>query len=141
MRPKYMNSSRREVVYWAAAMKTFFEDQAQYYEGQSLGWLNSSILSLECFMKAELKGLDPKEVEVVTRAGANVKPQLVSTMNFKDDLTATVRTEDINDLAEQALDLCLSCDKNYSKCARRELFQRLGIPPYVEYGPCPYSRD
>ena len=137
----YVNANRREVIYWAAAMQTYFESKVTHYSKKSLTWLNSIIISLDNFLKEEMRGVEKEELRAILNLIKRVSPQL------KYDSLITDKTQSISvdrnvvfDFAEYALEYCVNCQENPLECNLRSLALRLGVPPYVEKGPCQYWR-
>jgi len=137
--PKYLNADKREGIYWACATKGFFMDKQQYYTGKPLTWLNSIMLSLDCFIVANLKNISPDEDRAIRNTIKRVTPSIVvSRVVTSDRKPVQVDAEIVDDLAEFSLENCKNCKENPNECKLRKTLLELGIPPYVEEGPCPY---
>lgn len=139
---KYLNADRREDVYWAGALQGYLEKKTKYYDGEALKWLKSTILSLECFLRAVLNGIEPKEKRAIENMIDDLTPTIqVNKLAREGPEFVTIDADTLYDLAEQAIDLCKhDCIKDYGNCKRREMFLKLGIPAYVELGACQYER-
>lgn len=165
--PKYMNAKRREGVYWAAVLYEFYKNNREYYQGDSLKWLDSILISLDQFMATEYKGVDAKELRAMKNIIKQTEPRLVMERKFTpEDNTVRVMVDEVNDFAEYALEYCMSaelmrqikcmtrasdikkllaqhpnCPKcQPDSCTLRELALKMGIPGLIEQGPCQFYR-
>lgn len=140
--PKYINAGRREVIYWTAAMLEYYKAKKEHYSKKSLSWINSIIISLDSFLTVELKGADKDEMRAITNLVQEVRPELVIDNRVTSgEKTVCVSQEIIFDFAEYALEYCINCTDNPKGCRLKNMALTLGIPPYVEAGPCPYRRE
>lgn len=138
---KYINANRREVIYWAAAMQQYFNNQKEHYSKKSLSWLNSTLISLDNFIQSELKGAEISEMRAIFNLIKRVTPRLIVDSLAKDKNQAIQVDRDVVlDFAEYALEYCVNCSENPAECKLRQLALGLGVPPYVESGPCQYWR-
>lgn len=137
----YINSNRREVIYWAAAMQQYFNNQKEHYSKKSLTWLNSITISLDNFLQVELKGAEQNEMRAILNLIKRVTPKLiVDSLVTEDTQAIKVNRDMVFDFAEYALEYCVNCKENPAECKLRKLALGLGVPPYVESGPCQYWR-
>lgn len=138
----YVNANRREVIYWAAAMQQYFENQVTHYSKKSFTWLNSTIISLDNFLKEEMRGVEKEELRAILNLIRRVSPQLKSD-SLSANKTQSIRIDQniVFDFAEYALEYCINCQENPLDCKLRGLALKLGVPPYVESGPCQYWRE
>lgn len=140
-RPKYLNASQREDIYWAGALMGYFENRVQNYTGKPRTWLNSTMLSLECFLKASLTHLAPDESRAITNMINRVTPHIVAD-NFytagNEKNIIKIDSNLVDDLAEFALLSCRNCPEKPDSCNLRKVLLEIGVPPYVEDGPCQY---
>lgn len=138
----YVNANRREVIYWAAAMQQYFENQVTHYSKKSFTWLNSTIISLDNFLKEEMRGVEKEELRAILNLIRRVSPQLKSD-SLSANKTQSIRIDQniVFDFAEYALEYCVNCQENPLDCKLRGLALKLGVPPYVESGPCQYWRE
>ena len=138
---RYLNANRREDVYWAGALSGYLVSKTPYYSGEALKWLNTTLLSLECFLKAILKGIEPKEKQAIESMVKDLTPVIQVDRFAKTGLEfVTVDADTLYDFGEFALEYCHHCEGNYNTCKLRELALKVGIPPLVEIGPCQYYR-
>lgn len=140
--PKYLNRDKKEMVYWVAALAHFFGKRTDHYQGKSLTWLNSMLISFEAFLKTELNGVDETDLRAIDNMIRRCTPELVENNFFtkKESPKIEVYQSDLFDLAEYALEYCNNCKGDYGNCKLRKIMLRSGVPPYVEKGPCQYWR-
>ena len=138
---RFLNADRREDVYWAGALHGYLNTKTPYYKGAALKWLESSLLSLECFLNAVLKDVEPKEARAIKNMVQDLTPTIRVNSMGTDPQRVTVNADLLYDMAEIAVEICkYECKGNFDTCRRREMFLGLGIPPYVEQGVCQYWR-
>lgn len=138
---KYLTKQKREDAMWAAAMAVFFDGITKHYNGEIGKWLRSAALSLETALKHMLRGITAKELDTFTRMVHAVEPTLqLRKLYTKDDQLVTVDFDDLCDIAEYALEYCVDKCDGPEKCNLREVLVRIGIPAFVEKGPCQYWR-
>jgi len=139
---KYLNAQKREDVYWAGALQGYLESKTKHYDGEALKWLNSTLLSLECFLRSVLEGIEPKEKRAIENMVKDLTPVIqVNRLAKQSQETVTVDADTLYDFGEFALEFCLKCEGNYDTCRLRELALAVGIPPLVENGKCQYERN
>lgn len=138
---KFLNAERREDVYWAGALHGYLESKTPYYKNEALRWLNSTILSLECFLNAALKGIEPKEKQAIKNMVEDLTPTIRVNSVGKEPQKLNIDAELLYDMAEIAVDMCkYDCQRDFANCKRREMFLGLGIPPWDNSGLCQYFR-
>lgn len=139
---KYLNARQREDVYWAGALYGYLETKTQYYDKEALKWLNSTLLSLECFLSTVLDGIETKERRAIENMIEDLTPTIqVNRLNQTGKEFVTVDANTLYDFGEFALEFCKHCEGNYDTCKLRQLALKVGIPPYVDIGPCQYWRE
>lgn len=138
---RYLNADRREDIYWAGALSGYLESKTKHYDGEALKWLNSTLLSLECFLRSVLDGIEPKEKRAIENMIDDLTPTIqVNKLAREGPEFVTIDANTLYDFGEFALEMCLHCEGDYDTCRLRELALKVGIPPLVEIGPCQYYR-
>lgn len=153
---QYLNKAERQLALSLSAFETRIEEKvgemAQHNgDKELLKNMRYAKTYLHKALESMLQPLDPTELNVLLRDISKMevvvkyKDQAIREYNamLKLNSVTPVETEDLLDIVEQAVNICVRCDRtDADKCRLRELFLKYDIEPLDKDAPggkCPYK--